>query len=137
MSAIPLILKIVSTNCNPSLLYGLEACPVTNRQVQSLSYPFNSVYMKLFKSFNANVIKQVQYFSGYLPLSFLLDLRKVVFYYDLLYFDQSPASTLFKWFRGEDMSRLLALYAIPAGAPRGSLKGYFIRNLATECEALG
>ena len=80
MSAIPLILKIVSTNCNPSLLYGLEACPVTKRQLKSLSYPFNSVFMKLFKTFNADIIRQVQYFSGYMPLSYTIDLRRLSFF---------------------------------------------------------
>src|SRR5258708_14249379 len=88
MSAIPLILKIVSSNCNPSLLYGLEACPLTKRQLKSLSYPFNSVYMKLFKTFDSNTIQQIQYYCGYLPLSYVIDLKLLTFYYDLLYEDK-------------------------------------------------
>src|SRR6266496_3249616 len=126
-SAIPLILKIVSTNCNPSLLYGLEACPVTKRQMKSLSYPFNSVYMKLFKTFNANIIKQVQYYSGYLPLSFVIDLHKLMFYYDLCYVDTSPASILFKWLGWEEVVSLQQQYSIPGGTPKGSVKRFFLK----------
>jgi len=135
-SAIPLILKIVSTNCNPSLLYGLEACPVTKRQMKSLSYPFNSVYMKLFKTFNANIIKQVQYYSGYLPLSFVLDWRKLTFFYDLCYVDNSPASMLFKWLGWEEMVAIQQQYAIPVGPPRGSVKRFFWEKFRQDCEGI-
>src|SRR5467141_409812 len=134
MSAIPLILKIVSTNCNPSLLYGLEACPVTKRQLKSLSYPFNSVFMKLFKTFNADIIRQVQFFSGYLPLSYVIDLRRLTFFHDLYYFDKSPAATLFYSMDMDEMMSLRNSYAIPEGASRGSLRGYILAKFKTECE---
>ena len=135
-SAIPLILKIVSTNCNPSLLYGLEACPVTKRQMKSLSYPFNSVYMKLFKTFNANTIIQVQYYSGYLPLSYVLDLRKLNFYYDLCYVDSSPASVLFRWLGWEEIVKIQQHYSIPAGPPKGNVKKFFFEKFMQECAEL-
>src|SRR5467141_1116994 len=128
------ILKIVSTNCNPSLLYGLEACPVTKRQLKSLSYPFNSVFMKLFKTFNADIIRQVQYFSGYLPLSYVIDLRRLTFFHDLYYFDKSPAATLFFSMDMDEMMSLRNSYAIPEGASRGSLRGYILAKFKTECE---
>jgi len=132
-SAIPLILKIVSSNCNPSLLYGLEACPVTKRQLKSLSYPFNSVFMKLFKTFNAHTITQVQYYSGYLPLSHVINLRKLTFFYDLCYVDKSPASMLFKWLGWEEMAAILQQYSIPAGTPLGGFKRFFYQKFREDC----
>jgi len=132
-SAIPLILKIVSTNCNPSLLYGLEACPVTKRQLNSLSYPYNSVYMKLFKTFDVNIIKQVQYYCGCMPLSYILDISKIFFYRELLYMDVSPAATLFRWFGRDDLLSLQDLYSIPEGASRGSVRGLLMSRFKEEC----
>ncbi len=134
MSAIPLILKIVSSNCNPSLLYGLEACPLTKRQLKSLSYPFNSVYMKLFKTFDNNTIQQIQYYSGYLPLSYVIDLKQLTFFYDLLYEDKSPAATLFHWFGMEQMLNLQNYYAIPGSTTRGGLRGFVLNKFRTVCE---
>jgi len=132
-SAIPLILKIVSSNCNPSLLYGLEACPVTKRQLKSLTYPFNSVFMKLFKTFNSSTITQVQHYSGYLPLSYVIDLRKLTFYYDLCYVDNSPASILFKWLGWEEMVKLQQQYSIPAGTLIGGVKRFIYQKFRYEC----
>src|SRR5258708_31178188 len=123
MGAIPLILKIVSTNCNPSLLYGLEVCPVTKRQLKSLSYPFHSVFMKLFKTFDSKIIRQVQFFTGCLPLSYTIDHRKLVFYHELLNEDKSPAATLFGWFGLEEMTSLRGQYAIPPTVPRSGIRG--------------
>src|SRR5258708_739918 len=136
MAVIPLILKIVSTNCNPSLLYGLEACPVTKRQLKSLSYPFNSVFMKLFKTFDSTIIQQVQFFTGYMPLSYNIDLRKLTFYYDLLLEDRSPAATLFRWVGLDELNALRDQYAIPKGATRGGIRGLVLKKFKTDCEAI-
>src|SRR6266581_901054 len=104
--------------------------------MKSLSYPFNSVYMKLFKTFNANTIKQVQYYCGYLPLSYVLDLRKLNFYYDLCYVDSSPASVLFRWLGWEEIVKIQQHYSIPAGPPKGNVKKFFFEKFMQECVEL-
>src|SRR5260370_21595075 len=44
---ISLTLKIVSANCIPILLYGMEACRPTKKRMNSLSYAYNAVFSKL------------------------------------------------------------------------------------------
>src|SRR6266568_2092679 len=84
--------------------------------------------MKLFKTFNNSILQQVQYYSGYLPLAYIIDLHKLTFYYDLCYIDNSPASTLFKWCGWEEMVSLQQSYAIPEGTPKGSVKRFFEKS---------
>ncbi len=93
-----LILKIVATNCYPIIMYGLEACRPTKKQRLSLAYPYNSVFFKLFNTFNPDVIRITQYYSGVLPFEYALDLRTLKFYYDLFVLDyHSPAGMLMRW----------------------------------------
>ena len=51
-----LTLSLVETFCNPILLYGLEALRLNKSDVNVLMYPYNSVYMKLFSSFDKTVL---------------------------------------------------------------------------------
>jgi len=98
-----------------------------------LSYPYNSVYMKLFKTFDLNIIKQVQYYSGCLPFSYILDISKFFFYRDLLHMDVSPAATLFRWFGRDELLSLQNCYSIPEGASRGSVRGLLLSRFKEEC----
>ena len=79
MSALNLILSLTSTNCTPILMYGLEAMKLSNSQINRLLYAYNSVFYKLFRTFNANIIAQTQLNSGYLNFGSLHDLRTVSF----------------------------------------------------------
>ena len=55
-----------------------------------------TLFYKLFRSFNANIILQTQFYSGYLNLRSFIDLRTVTFLTDLHCYDlTSPASHLF------------------------------------------
>src|SRR5271157_2380983 len=49
-------LSLIAAHCNPLLLYGTESIHLNKAQMNSISYPFNSAYMKLFKSFDINII---------------------------------------------------------------------------------
>ena len=96
MNAVNVILSLVASNCTPILLYGLEAMHLNNAQNNRLLYAYNSVFYKLFRSFNANIIVQTQYYTGYLNLTSLIDLRTITFLNELCNYDaSSPASHLF------------------------------------------
>jgi len=53
--------SLINTFCTPSLLFGLEALLLTKSQTTSLSYPYNSAYMKLFFTFDKEVVKQCKF----------------------------------------------------------------------------
>jgi len=61
-------LHLVKSKCLPILLYGLEACPLTKSNLQSLDFVINRLFMKLFKTSNIDTVKCCQeYFNFDLP----------------------------------------------------------------------
>ena len=95
-----LTLSLISSNCNPILFYGLEAIRLSKSQTQGLTYPFNCGFVKLFGTFDKNVISQCQYYSGCLPFNYQNDLRCLKFHSQLSTnsLNYSPASIMFNWF---------------------------------------
>ena len=105
-------LSLVASNCNPILLYGLEALRLLKSQVNCLNYPFNSAFMKLFQTFDKNVIHLTQYYCGYLPFKQQLDLRTLNFLLKLKTLDFSPSSILYHWFGKSEFNIIATQYDI-------------------------
>src|SRR5271156_2697453 len=95
-----LTLSLILSNCNPILFYGLEAIRLSKSQTQGLTYPFNCAFVKLFGTFDKNVISQCQYYSGCLPFNYQNYLRCLKFHSQLSTnsLTYSPASIMFNWF---------------------------------------
>ena len=47
------------------LLYGLEACPLTKSDLQSLDFVINRFFMKLFTTKNIEIVKYCQEYCGF------------------------------------------------------------------------
>ncbi len=77
--AVSLVLSLAATNCIPILMYGLEACSLTNAQTRSLEHTYNAIFFKVFKSFDAHVILQCQFYTGFLPFLKARDLLTIRF----------------------------------------------------------
>ena len=73
------ILHLINSKCVPILLYGLEVCPLSKADLQSLDFCVNRLLMKLFNTNNLSLVTECrQYFSFALP-SELLDKRTIKF----------------------------------------------------------
>jgi len=73
------ILELIVKKCLPVLLYGLEACMLNATQKRSLNFPFNRFLMKLFGTFDLNIISDVRYYFGLDEPSALLEKRRLRF----------------------------------------------------------
>ena len=49
-------LQLIRQKCMPILLYGLDVCSLSKRNIQSLDFTVNRVLMKLFKTSNIDII---------------------------------------------------------------------------------
>ena len=47
---IDVVLQLLSSQCLPSLMYGLESCPLVKSDLLSLDFVVNRFFMKLFKT---------------------------------------------------------------------------------------
>ena len=77
--SIDVVLTLTRTNCIPVLNYGTETTPLTDSELRSFSYAYNSIFCKLFKSNDIHVIEQCQYHCGFLPFYALYDYHRYVF----------------------------------------------------------
>jgi hypothetical protein len=109
---IAVTLSLISSHCNPVLLYGMESVHLSTSQMNSLSHPYNSAYMKLFNSFDMKTVTTCQYYCGHLPLSYTIDLRKLKLYTKLKDWNSSPANILFNWFGGSELEDIMIRYNI-------------------------
>jgi len=72
-------LSLVFSKCIPILMYGLESLSLTSKEIQSFSYTYNSIFFKLFKTFDKDIIANCQYHCGYLTFPHNYMLRRFNF----------------------------------------------------------
>jgi hypothetical protein len=116
------ILSLVAAHCNPVLLYGLEAMFLNKSDISSLSYPYNSVFMKIFSTFQLNVVTLCQFYSDYLPLNYYVDLRTITFYTKLRKINENQANILYNWFGKHEFDSIAAKYNILTVDPPSDYK---------------
>jgi len=58
-------LGLISSKCIPVLIYGLEACPLLKSDLSSLDFAVNRFFMKLFRTYSIDIVKQSQYHFGF------------------------------------------------------------------------
>jgi len=49
--------ELLKVKCLPVLLYGLEACPISNKQFKSLDFVLNGCFRKNFRTRSAEVVQ--------------------------------------------------------------------------------
>ena len=60
-------LQLIKSKCLPVLLYGLEACPLTKTDLQSLDFVINRFLMKLIATSNTEIVKCCQEYFVFFP----------------------------------------------------------------------
>jgi hypothetical protein len=69
------VLELVARKCIPVMLYGLEACPLTKSDNQSLDFVVTRFLMKLFKTANIDIIRECQEYFRFMSPTELLKAR--------------------------------------------------------------
>ena len=82
-------LNLVSSIALPCLLFAVEALPLTKSIIRIIEHPWSRVFMKLFWTFNNEIVSQCQYYTGFTTVEIMARERKSKFM-NLLQF--SPCS---------------------------------------------
>ena len=72
-------LQLISSIACPVLTFGLEALCLNKSQRQSLDFPWNRTFMKIFSTFDNGIVQQCQNYGGFLPISYLTDIKRCEF----------------------------------------------------------
>ena len=73
------VLPQCNAQCVPILLYCAEAMSLTKIEKLKLSHPYFRLFGKLFNTLNNGTVNQCQWYTGCMPLEFLIDLRLIKF----------------------------------------------------------
>ena len=75
------IMHLTRTFCLPKLLYGLESFTVSKSYLSAIEFCWYRVMFRLFNISSRDNMNYVLYYTGILPLSYQVDLRKLRFYH--------------------------------------------------------
>ena len=73
------ILALIKAKCIPVLLYGLDVCPTNATDKRSLDFTVNRILMKLFKTYDINIIRECQRQFAFASMHELIEKRKICF----------------------------------------------------------
>ncbi len=107
-----LILSLIASNCTPVLVYGVEACLLSKAQLLSISYAYNAVFVKLFKSFDVKTIRACQFYTNFLSAEHSIGAARLKFLSSLSTGTDSPAGFLCKAVGAEEVTQLTTKYGV-------------------------
>ena len=71
--------ELLKVKCLPVLLYGLEACPISNKQFNSLDFVLNGCFRKKFRTRSAEVVQSCMLLFNCLTMQETVVRRKCKF----------------------------------------------------------
>ena len=60
--------ELLKVKCLPVLLYGLEACPISNKQFKSLDFVLKGCFRKIFRTKSAEVVQNCMPVFNYMAM---------------------------------------------------------------------
>ena len=77
--SIDISLALVKSQCVPAFMYGMSAVSISKCDINKLTFVYNSIFCKLFKSNELLTVRYCQYFCNFLPFANLVDYNRYCF----------------------------------------------------------
>ena len=79
IKAINVVFSLTQSYCVPLLLYSVDSTSLTLVEKRRLASPIKRLFSRLFNTFDAQTIAYCHYYTGYLPLEYVIDQRRMAF----------------------------------------------------------
>ena len=116
----------------PVLLYGLEALDLSKSERSTIDFVYSTIFFKIFNVKENRTIKQCQFYSGCLPTSYRLDLKKYNFLNGIKCQKNSIQWHLFTWFGNDEQLIITSNYSILPKDNVWEIKRKFFNYLESE-----
>ena len=73
------MLKLIDATSLQKLIYGISATTLNKSELTELSRVYDSVFAKMFRTFDNHIIKSCQFNFGYLAFNYKYDLSRLTF----------------------------------------------------------
>ena len=104
------ILSLLTSYSLPVLLYGLDSVSTSTADMQRLNLAYNRSFMKIFNTYNSEIIAQCQFYSSMLPLRDYINQRKISLLVNLKNDPDLRFSMVFKQAIEDEMIAILNFY---------------------------
>lgn len=84
-------IQLIASISLPTLTYSIEALSLNKSELIILDHPWCRTFQKIFRTFDNNVVRQCQLFTGHYPIGYYYSLRSISF---LLNIDSTENSFL-------------------------------------------
>ena len=78
-ASLEVLFSLMRSKCVPTLLYGIEACPVNTMETRSLEYPIICAFFKILKTSSSNLVNECRLAFGFRQFSHVIADRKNFF----------------------------------------------------------
>jgi hypothetical protein len=113
-------LQLILSTAVPVLTYGMEALCLNKTQRQSLNLPWNRTFMKIFGTFDNKIVKQCQFYGGFLPVAYAIDIKRCEFLRKIPLTDNELLYSLSGLFISKDKEEIAGHYNL-------DLDGFFCK----------
>ena len=96
-----LAVHLVKTYCLASVLYSCEVWSVTAYTLKRLSVAWNNVFRKIFNACWRESPRSLQFYCNCLPISYLIDQRRLLFWKKMITSDNILLRALAKFCQGQ------------------------------------
>jgi hypothetical protein len=119
---INVLLKLIDSQSVPNLLYGISATTLSAKDIKSFSFAYNSIFAKIFHSYDNTVILNCQYFTGSLPFNYLYDYHRYNFLNKLFNTNCINANSEIDLFDMADLQNLQLKYQLRTEDSKNQVK---------------
>ena len=119
---INVLLKLIDSQSVPNLLYGISATTLSAKDIKSFSFAYNSIFAKIFHSYDNTVILNCQYFTGSLPFNDLYDDHRYNFLNKLFNTNCNNANSEIDLFDMADLQNLQLKYQLRTEDSKNQVK---------------
>jgi len=125
-------MQLLSSIALPILTYGSEALLLNKTQLMEIDHPWQRSCMKIFYTYDANIVKQCQWFAGVMPIMHYYTTRCMSFWCKLECCSNALTRSIYLTHQSKDISTAAERYNCPHDLFAREYKQVILKSFSKE-----
>ena len=126
-------LNVLYSIALPTLTYAIEALCLNKSEILSLDHPWTRAFQKLFKTFDKNVVKDCQWYNGYLDIEHYHAIKSLKFLLNLEFSPNDIVKKLFTLCAIDDIKRMSVKFNCCSNGVPNDYKQSIVKHFQDNC----